>query len=69
MSSGSFFKLAKFITARLRRALIPWNGLEKALLTVPHVFQHYAVYLVAQTVARLVPDQLDPSQEDLLVRT
>ena len=67
MFSGSFFQLAKYIMARLEKQLIPWNGLEKALLTTPHIFQHYAVYLVANSMAGLVPDQLAPSQKDLLV--
>ena len=67
MFSGSFFQLAKYIMARLEKQLIPWNGLEKALLTAPHIFQHYAVYLVANSIAGLVPDQLAPSQKDLLV--
>ncbi|CAL8301753.1 unnamed protein product [Arctogadus glacialis] len=59
-------QLAKYIMARLEKQLIPWNGLEKALLTAPHIFQHYAVYLVANSIAGLVPDQLAPSQKDLL---
>ncbi|XP_030224876.1 uncharacterized protein LOC115552718 [Gadus morhua] len=59
-------QLAKYIMARLEKQLIPWNGLEKALLTTPHIFQHYAVYLVATGIAGLVPDQLAPSQKDLL---
>ena len=49
MPSGSFFQLAKYIMARLEKQLIPWNGLEKALLTAPHIFQHYAVQLVARS--------------------
>ncbi|CAL8346368.1 unnamed protein product [Lota lota] len=63
---SSFPWLAKSIMAHLEKELVPWNGLEKALLTTPHIFQHYAVYLVAHSIARLVPDQLEASQEDLL---
>ncbi|CAL8268341.1 unnamed protein product [Boreogadus saida] len=59
-------QLAKYIMACLEKQLIPWKGLEKALLTAPHIFQHYAVYLVANSIAGLVPDQLAPSQKDLL---
>ncbi|CAL8301808.1 unnamed protein product [Arctogadus glacialis] len=64
-SSFPWVRPAKYIMARLEKQLIPWNGLEKALLTAPHIFQHYAVYL-AHSIAGLVPDQLAPSEKDLL---
>ncbi|CAL8272643.1 unnamed protein product [Gadus morhua 'NCC'] len=58
-------QVAGSILARLEQALLPRERLAGALVTAPHVLNYYMSYLVAVSVAQLVPHQLQATQEDL----
>ncbi|KAJ3590760.1 hypothetical protein NHX12_008709 [Muraenolepis orangiensis] len=51
--------MAKAILERL----VEMEFLDGALWTSPEIFQHFMSYLVAGTVAQLVPDQMTPTQQ------
>ena len=63
----SFAQVAQSILARLEQVLLPRDRLAGALVTAPHVLNHYMSYLVAVSVAQLVPHQLQATQEDMQV--
>jgi hypothetical protein len=63
----SIAQVAGSILARLEQALLPRERLAGALVTAPHVLNYYMSYLVAVSVAQLVPHQLQATQEDLQV--
>ncbi|CAL8331518.1 unnamed protein product [Lota lota] len=56
---------AESILAHLEQVLLPRDRLAGALVTAPHVLNHYMCYLVAVSVAQLVPHQLQATQEDM----
>ena len=63
----SIAQVTESILARLGQVLLPRDGLAVALVTVLHVLNYYMSYLVAVSVAQLVPHQLQATQEDMQV--
>ncbi|KAK0133810.1 Ubiquitin carboxyl-terminal hydrolase 37 [Merluccius polli] len=68
-SSFLWVRVAMSILACLEQVLGPRERLVGALFMAPHLITHYVSYLLALSVARLVPDQLDATQGDLMPRT
>ncbi|KAK0144269.1 hypothetical protein N1851_017355 [Merluccius polli] len=65
-SSFLWVRVAMSILACLEQVLGPRERLVGALFMAPHLITHYVSYLLALSVARLVPDQLEATQGDLM---